>query len=107
MELASVWPLEEGLKGINRFTNDVVILNTYQKGFMYLEDAKKLQDQGKLQLMVGLDMQSLKQPGDNPLLKKDLKAEALAKELAEGPATKQTAVKKKSTYKTKVVTPQD
>ena len=104
MELASVWPLKEGLKGVNHLTGDVVTLNPFQKGFMDLEEAEKLQNKGELQMMVGLDMQSLKQPGDNPLLKKDIKAEELAKELAEEPA-KTTA--KKKTYKTKVVTPQD
>ena len=102
MELASVWPLKEGLKGVNHLTGDVVILNPFQKGFMDLEEAKKLQDQGKLQLMAGLDIQSLKQPGDNPMLKKNQDAaDDLKAELA------QESTKKKRTYKTKVVTPQD
>ena len=87
MELAAVWPLVEGLKGVNRFTNDTITLNTYQKGFMELEEAKELDASGDLQMMVGLDMQSLKMPGDNAALKKVPKAPP----------------KKKSTYKTKVV----
>ena len=89
MDLAAVWPLVEGLKGINRFTNSTVTLNTFQKGFMEIEEAKKLDAKGDLQMMVGLDMQSLKHPGDNAALKK--------------PALKKQAPKKKSTYETKVV----
>ena len=91
MELASVWPLVEGLKGINRFTNEVITLGTYQKGFMDIDEAKKLDASGDLQMMVGLDMQSLKMPGDNAHLKKMQKEE------------KKAPPKKKSTYKTKVV----
>ena len=91
MELASVWPLVEGLKGVDRFTGDEITLNTFQKGFMDIEEAKKLDASGDLQMMVGLDMQSLKHRGDNPGIKKVPKAPP----------------KKKSTYKTKVVKAED
>ena len=91
MELSMVWPLVEGLKGTNRFTNEKVTLSTYQKGWMDLDKAIELDASGDLQMMVGLDMQSLKMPGDNAALKKVPKAPP----------------KKKATYKTKVVKAED
>lgn len=96
-ELAAVWPLVEGLNGVNHLTSKKCKLYPFQKGFMDLDEAKKLQDDGKLQLMAGLDLQSLKQEGDNAHLKVVLKPKAK-------PVPKRKP-KSKSEYKTKVMTP--
>ena len=91
-ELAAVWPLVENLDGVNNLTMKPIKLNTFQKGFMDLDEARKLQDDGKLQLMAGLDMQSLKQEGDNAHLKVE-------------PSKAKVKPKAKIKYTTKIVTP--
>lgn len=104
-ELASVWPLVEGLDGgVNNLTGKSAKLYPFQKGYMDLEDAKELQDDGKLQLMAGLDLQSLKQEGDNAHLKPVVKPPQKRK-----PVQKKQAAKKQdpknAKYNTKVMTP--
>lgn len=98
-ELAAVWPLVEGLNGVNHLTSKPCKLYPFQKGFMDLDKAKKIQEEGKLQLMAGLDLQSLKQEGDNAHLKIKPVPRAKGK-----PAPKAKA-KQKSEYNTKVMTP--
>jgi len=104
-ELASVWPLVEGLKGINNLTSKSCKLYPFQKGYMDLEEAKELQADGKLQLMAGLDLQSLIQEGDNAPIKPAIKP----KPNRRPPVKKQTTAKKQdsknSKYDTKVMTP--
>jgi len=92
MEIAAVWPIVENLEGVNHLTMKPTKLNTFQKGFMDIEEARKLEKDGKLQMMAGLDVKSLIQEGDNAPLKK-------------APAKKKAAAKKKSSYNTKVMTP--
>jgi len=60
LELVSVWTLVEGLKGKCIRTGEVTTLTPFTKGYMEHSKAKKLEKDGKLQLMVGLRVQDLK-----------------------------------------------
>ena len=109
-DLCAVWPIVEGLEGVDHLTNKTVKLNTFQKGFMYRTKAEKSQDEGKLQMMVGLDMKSLIHPGDNAHLKiketKVVEPEKPKEEVKEEPKKAPLQPRKKASYKTKVTKPE-
>ena len=74
---------------------------------MYRTKAEKSQDEGKLQMMVGLDMKSLIHPGDNAHLKiKETKVVEPEEPKEEPKKAPPPPPRKKASYKTKVTKPE-
>ena len=62
--LVAVWPLVRGTSGVNSQTDKSVKLEPFCKGFMYSDAAEKAEAAGKVQIMVGLRPEDLKQKGE-------------------------------------------
>ena len=65
-QLAKVWPLEPGLKGLAPTDYSVVGLTPGTPGFMEIGTAKEAEEAGKVQLMAGKSWNELKEPRTEP-----------------------------------------
>jgi len=83
MNLAKVWPLEPGVKGVQPNDYSKVTLTPGKPGFMELEAALEAEKQDKVQLMAGKGFNELKEPRSAPTKKPEPKPEPKIEPVAE------------------------
>ena len=79
MNLAKVWPLEPGVKGVRSTDYKSVTLETGKPGFMELQSAIDAEKAGTVQMMAGKGWNELKKPRSEATKKPEPVAEEKAK----------------------------